>query len=60
MTDSPTDAAIEALAAAALDACRAKGLRLTTAESCTGGLIVGALTEIAGSSDVIGRGYLFE
>lgn len=49
---------IDALATQALDICRAKGLRVTTAESCTGGLIVGALTEIAGSSDVVGRGFV--
>jgi nicotinamide-nucleotide amidase len=33
-------------------------LRLVTAESCTGGLIAGLLTEIAGSSDVVERGYV--
>ena len=38
--------------------CRAKGLMLATAESCTGGLIAGALTEIAGSSDVVERGFV--
>jgi len=58
MTDHPMDADIIARAAAALDACRKAGLRATTAESCTGGLIVGALTEIAGSSDVVGRGFV--
>jgi nicotinamide-nucleotide amidase len=41
-----------------LDACRARELRLATAESCTGGLIIGCLTEIAGSSAVVDRGYV--
>lgn len=41
-----------------LDACRASGLTLATAESCTGGLIVATLTEIAGSSDVVERGFV--
>ena len=41
-----------------LDSCRAKGLRLTTAESCTGGLVAALLTEIPGSSDVVGRGFV--
>ena len=35
-----------------LELCRTRGLRIATAESCTGGLVAGALTEIAGSSDV--------
>lgn len=39
-------------------ACRAKGVRLATAESCTGGLIAAALTAIAGSSDVVDRGFI--
>lgn len=47
-----------AAAEALLGACRARGLRLATAESCTGGLIAGCLTEIAGSSDVLDRGYV--
>ena len=37
---------------------RAKGVKIATAESCTGGLIAGALTEISGSSDVVDRGYV--
>ncbi|MQW87220.1 CinA family protein, partial [Sinorhizobium saheli] len=36
----------------------ARGLKLATAESCTGGLIAGALTEIAGSSCVVDRGFV--
>jgi nicotinamide-nucleotide amidase len=45
-------------AAALLAACARRGLRLATAESCTGGLIGGCLTEIAGSSAVVDRGYV--
>jgi nicotinamide-nucleotide amidase len=41
-----------------LELCRMHGLRVATAESCTGGLVVGALTEIAGSSDVVDRGFV--
>ncbi len=41
-----------------LAACREKKLTLATAESCTGGLIIGLLTEIAGSSDVVDRGFI--
>ena len=37
---------------------RKKGLRIVSAESCTGGLIMGCLTEIPGSSDVVDRGYI--
>jgi nicotinamide-nucleotide amidase len=45
-------------AAALLDLCRDKGLRLASAESCTGGMIGAALTDIAGSSDVFERGVI--
>jgi nicotinamide-nucleotide amidase len=45
-------------AATLLDAYRAKGRRIATAESCTGGLVAGLLTEIAGSSDVVERGFV--
>jgi nicotinamide-nucleotide amidase len=41
-----------------LAACRSRGIMLATAESCTGGLIAAALTAIAGSSDVVDRGFV--
>jgi nicotinamide-nucleotide amidase len=41
-----------------LDEARARQLRLVTAESCTGGLIAGLLTEIPSSSDVVERGFV--
>lgn len=41
-----------------LDLCRAGKLMVATAESCTGGLIAATLTEIAGSSDVVERGFV--
>ena len=47
-----------ALAGEVLDRCRGHGLRLATAESCTGGLISGCLTAIAGSSVVFDRGFV--
>jgi nicotinamide-nucleotide amidase len=46
------------LAEATLVALRARGWMVATAESCTGGLIAGALTSIAGSSDVVDRGFV--
>lgn len=46
------------LATAALTACRERGERVVTAESCTGGLVSASLTEIAGSSDVFERGFV--
>jgi nicotinamide-nucleotide amidase len=41
-----------------LDLCRMKKLTIATAESCTGGLVAGALTDIPGSSDVVDRGFI--
>ena len=41
-----------------LGSARAQGLKITTAESCTGGLIAALLTEIPGSSDVFERGFV--
>ncbi len=45
-------------AEAILAAYRRAGLRLVTAESCTGGLVAACLTEIAGASDVVERGFV--
>ena len=52
------EAEILTLAQSVLDACRARNWRLATAESRTGGLLAGALTAIAGSSDVVERGFV--
>ncbi len=41
-----------------LDDARKAGFKIATAESCTGGLIAACLTEVAGSSDVIERGFV--
>src|SRR5471030_2490465 len=41
-----------------LHACRQRKLKVVTAESCTGGLIAATLTAIAGSSDVVDRGFV--
>jgi nicotinamide-nucleotide amidase len=49
---------LETLAEEVLAACRTAGVRLALAESCTGGLIAGCLTAIAGSSDVFERGFV--
>jgi nicotinamide-nucleotide amidase len=45
-------------ATALLDLCKSKHLMVVTAESCTGGLVAAALTNIAGSSAVIDRGFV--
>jgi nicotinamide-nucleotide amidase len=49
---------LEQIALDLLQACRARGITVATAESCTGGLIAGTLTAIPGSSDVVDRGYV--
>ncbi|TWI37934.1 CinA family protein [Paracoccus sulfuroxidans] len=41
-----------------LQLARNRGLMIATAESCTGGLIAGRLTDVAGSSDVVDRGFV--
>ena len=45
-------------AADLIDSCRAAGLTLATAESCTGGLLAALITAIPGSSDVFERGFV--
>ncbi|MCC6889936.1 MAG: CinA family protein [Hyphomicrobiales bacterium] len=45
-------------AAALLELCRRHGLRIVTAESCTGGLIAATLTDVPGSSDVLDCGFV--
>ena len=54
----PFDRKIRERAAEVLELCRGSGLTITTVESCTGGLVSAALTEIAGSSDVVERGLV--
>jgi nicotinamide-nucleotide amidase len=49
---------IDQLARRVLDLARAAGLTLATVESCTGGLVTGALTAVPGSSDVVDRGFV--
>lgn len=47
-----------ALASSVLNAARAKGVMIATAESCTGGMVAAALTDVAGSSAVVERGFV--
>jgi nicotinamide-nucleotide amidase len=56
MPNLPT--ALTAKAAEILDLHRAAGTKIAVAESCTGGLVAAALTEIAGSSDVFVEGFV--
>lgn len=48
----------DAQARAVLEAARGRGIMISTAESCTGGLVSAALTDIPGSSDVFDRGFV--
>lgn len=50
--------AFEPLALALSDALRRRGWRIATAESCTGGLVAAACTQVAGSSDWFERGFV--
>lgn len=52
------DAELAVLAETVLTENRAAGRMVATAESCTGGLVAASLTEIAGSSDVVDRGFV--
>ncbi|MEM8574099.1 MAG: CinA family protein [Pseudomonadota bacterium] len=58
MSDAPTYDALSVLAGEVLDAARARGDLIATAESCTGGLVSAALTSVPGSSDVFDRGFV--
>ncbi len=49
---------LRALAEQVLRACEARGWMLATAESCTGGMVAAALTDIPGSSSVVERGFV--
>lgn len=53
-----SDSATRALSRSLLDLCRMRKIKIATAESCTGGLVAAALTDIAGSSDVVDRGFV--
>ncbi len=44
--------------AAILNAAKARGILIATAESCTGGMVAAALTDVAGSSAVFERGFV--
>jgi nicotinamide-nucleotide amidase len=52
------DRRLVGLASELLEACRARGITLITAESCTGGLVAATLTAVPGASDVFERGFV--
>ncbi|HEY8579797.1 MAG TPA: nicotinamide-nucleotide amidohydrolase family protein, partial [Beijerinckiaceae bacterium] len=58
MTDATFPPHLRDAASRLLERCRAEGVRIATAESCTGGLIAALLTDIPGSSDVVDRGFV--
>ena len=49
---------IDTLARLVIDDARSRSLRISTAESCTGGLVAAALCAIPGASDVFERGFV--
>jgi nicotinamide-nucleotide amidase len=49
---------IETLARLLIDEARSRALRIVTAESCTGGLVAGAICAIPGASDILDRGFV--
>jgi nicotinamide-nucleotide amidase len=49
---------IVTLARLLVDEARARSVRIVTAESCTGGLVAGAICSISGASDVFERGFV--
>jgi nicotinamide-nucleotide amidase len=51
-------AVLNPLAVVLIADCKRQKLKIATAESCTGGLVAGALTEIPGSSAVVDRGFV--
>ena len=55
---SPFPSDLVALGAEVLDLARPLGMRIATAESCTGGLVIAVLTETPGSGDVVDRGLV--
>ena len=57
-TDALLPADVVALAQRVVDENRAAGRKIVVAESCTGGLVAAAITEITGSSDVLDRGFV--
>jgi len=58
MSASPFDAELFDLASALIADYTSRGWMIATAESCTGGLVAGLLTEVAGSSAVVERGFV--
>ncbi len=58
MAKPPPISPLEALAAQVIDANRVAGRRIAVAESCTGGMVCAALTDISGSSDAFEQGFI--
>lgn len=54
----PATSRIGALAQSVIDGAREKNLKVTTAESCTGGMIAAAITDISGSSAIFDFGFI--